>query len=249
MRHSEYMAVRKTPSRTPRAASSAAARSKAKAAPSPKLRAKTGARGKPAARPKPAAKPKPKARVVAKAKLKAKPAPRRITSAKKGARSKAATKRVAKPVVTRAVKTRAVPAKAPAPAPPAKKQSPERRVAQQIVDAAQETKAERMLLFDLRGESPITDYVLIASGRSQGHVRGIAGKIEERLKKAGRHARVVEGFNEGSWVVLDYDVVIVHVFHPETRIYYDLESLLKSYSRETFAEPEERAADEDAATR
>ena len=127
------------------------------------------------------------------------------------------------------------------------KRSPERQFAQHLIHAAQETKAERMLLFDLRGASPITDYVLIASGRSQGHVRGIADKIEQTLKKSGRYARGVEGYSEGSWILLDYDEVIVHVFHPETRLYYDLDSLLKSYPCETFTEPE-GAAEDGAAT-
>ncbi len=126
----------------------------------------------------------------------------------------------------------------------------ERETALEIVAAAQDTKAEDILLFDLERQSPITDFVLICSGRSQGHARGICDKIEERLKKLGVRPQSVEGYQEGSWILLDYHVVIVHIFHPETRRYYDLENLLSTYRRETFAptEPASGAADEGAAS-
>ncbi len=99
------------------------------------------------------------------------------------------------------------------------------------VTAAQETKAEHLLLYDMENRSPIPDFVLICSGRSQAHVRGIADKIEESLKAVGVPCSSMEGYQEGSWVVLDYGMVIIHVFHPETRAYYDLESLLEGFPR------------------
>jgi ribosome-associated protein len=118
----------------------------------------------------------------------------------------------------------------------------ERTIALQIAAAAQETKAESLLLYDLQNRSPITDFVLICSGRSQAHVRGIRDRIEERMKARRLRPRTVEGYQEGSWVVMDYDVVIVHVFHPETRLYYDLESLLESYPHEALGAPPETGA-------
>jgi ribosome-associated protein len=126
----------------------------------------------------------------------------------------------------------------------------ERETALEIVAAAQETKAEDLLLFDMERQSPITDFVLICSGRSQGHARGICDRIEARLKKLGVRPQSVEGYQEGSWILLDYHVVIVHIFHPETRRYYDLESLLDAFRSETFAlqAPESGAADEGAAS-
>ncbi len=113
----------------------------------------------------------------------------------------------------------------------------ERQRVDRIVASAQETKAEEIVVFDVQARSTITDYVIICSGRSQAHVRGIADKVEESLKKAGVRVNAIEGFQEGSWVLLDYDVVIVHVFHPETRAFYDLESLLDEFPRETFVTP------------
>ncbi|HUJ74782.1 MAG TPA: ribosome silencing factor [bacterium] len=106
-----------------------------------------------------------------------------------------------------------------------------------IVGAAQETKAQDIVVYDMEQRSAITDYVLICSGRSQGHVRGIAEKIETALKQVGVRCGSMEGHQEGSWVLLDYDVVIVHVFHPETRGYYDLESLLAGFPSQRFAAP------------
>ena len=100
---------------------------------------------------------------------------------------------------------------------------------QQIVLAAQDTKAEDIIVFDMERRSPITDYVLVCSGRSQAHVRGISERIQAGLREKGIRCGSAEGVQEGSWVLMDYDVVIVHVFHPETRGYYDLESLLSAY--------------------
>jgi ribosome-associated protein len=108
----------------------------------------------------------------------------------------------------------------------------ERERVDRIVQAAQDTKALDILLYDMEQRSSITDYVLICSGRSQGHVRGIAEKIESELKQLGVYCLSTEGYQEGSWVLLDYDVAIIHVFHPETRTYYDLESLLSSFPHE-----------------
>jgi ribosome-associated protein len=113
--------------------------------------------------------------------------------------------------------------------------TPEWARVEQIVAAARDTKAEDILVFDMERRSPITDFVLVCSGRSQAHVRGIAERIAAGLREAGVRCSSLEGEQEGSWVLLDYDVVIVHVFHPETRSYYDLESLLSGYPSCRFA--------------
>lgn len=108
----------------------------------------------------------------------------------------------------------------------------ERERAEVVIAAARDTKAEDILLFDMESRSAITDYVLICSGRSQAHVRGIADRIEEAMRKAGHRCTSMEGYSEGSWVLMDYDVLLVHVFHPETRAYYDLEGLLEDFPHE-----------------
>ena len=116
----------------------------------------------------------------------------------------------------------------------------ERERVARAVAAAQDTKAQDVVVFDMDSRSPITDYVLICSGRSQAHVRGIAGRIEEELKKDGLRHTSMEGYQEGSWVLMDYDVMLIHVFHPDTRAYYDLDGLLQDYSAERYPDaPEE----------
>jgi len=121
----------------------------------------------------------------------------------------------------------------------------EMEVNQRVIQAAQETKALGIVLFDMDHRSPFTDYVIICSGRSQAHVRGIADNIESALRDAGVKLSALEGQQEGSWVLMDFDTVIVHVFHPETRTYYNIEELLSGYPRQDFAsddDPQEDAA-------
>lgn len=121
----------------------------------------------------------------------------------------------------------------------------EKALVDQALLAIRETKGEGVMLFDMENRSPITDYVLICSGRSQAHVRGIVTRIEEELKKLEQRPSALEGYQEGSWALMDFGVLLVHVFHPETRAYYDLESLLADYPCQKFSESD---ADEAAET-
>ena len=122
----------------------------------------------------------------------------------------------------------------------------EQEVSQRVIQAAQETKAREIVLFDMDNRSPFTDYVMICSGRSQAHVRGIAVNIESALKEAGIRLSALEGHQEGSWILMDFGDVIVHVFHPETRTFYDLEELLADYPRQDF--PSEDDAQTESST-
>jgi ribosome-associated protein len=121
----------------------------------------------------------------------------------------------------------------------------ERERVEVAIAAARQTKAEEMLLFDMDNRSSITDFVLLCSGRSQAHVRGICERIEEAMRKAGYRCTTMEGLQEGSWVLMDYDVLLVHVFHPDTRAYYDLEGLLQDYPSERIAGDEPGPAPDD----
>lgn len=91
---------------------------------------------------------------------------------------------------------------------------------------ADNKKAENILVLDVRKLSSVTDYFVIASGSSQPHLRAIVEEITGKLKADHdlRPARS-EGSTSGTWVVLDYFDVIVHVMHVETRARYDLEGL------------------------
>ena len=94
-----------------------------------------------------------------------------------------------------------------------------------ILTSLDEDKAEDVVQIDLRGKSSIGDYMVVASGRSTRQVAALADKLVERLKaEAGRLCRV-EGKDAGDWVLIDAGDVIVHVFRPEVREFYQLEKM------------------------
>ncbi|MGK5092922.1 ribosome silencing factor [Deltaproteobacteria bacterium TL4] len=107
--------------------------------------------------------------------------------------------------------------------------------AELIIQLAEEIKAENILLYEVSEYSSITDFIIICEGRSQAHVKGISDKLDEQMRKKKIRAHI-EGYGEGSWILMDYDEVIVHIFHPETRKYYNLEEL---YEKSSLASVEE----------
>jgi ribosome silencing factor RsfS/YbeB/iojap len=91
---------------------------------------------------------------------------------------------------------------------------------------ALEKKASKVRLLDVRGISSLTDFLLIASGRSDRQVKAVAESVRLGLKK--EHATpplAIEGMNEGRWILIDYGDVMVHVFQDPVRDYYDLDGL------------------------
>ena len=86
-------------------------------------------------------------------------------------------------------------------------------------------KAEDTITIDLRGKSAISDYMVVTSGRSNRHVGAVADRVLEDLHKAGnRHVRV-EGMPLCDWVLIDAGDVIVHVFRPDVRAFYNIEKM------------------------
>lgn len=94
-----------------------------------------------------------------------------------------------------------------------------------IVHWLDEAKAEDVVTIDLKGKSSIGDYMVIASGRSDRHVGAIADQIQRKLKEHGFGRVRVEGTNGCDWVLIDAIDVIVHVFRPEVREFYNLEKM------------------------
>lgn len=95
----------------------------------------------------------------------------------------------------------------------------------QILTSLDDDKAENVVSIDLRGRSEMADHMVIASGRSSRQVTAIADKLTERLKSAfGRPVRL-EGKDQGDWVLIDAGDVVVHVFRPEVRDFYQLEKM------------------------
>ncbi len=93
------------------------------------------------------------------------------------------------------------------------------------VELCQERKARELMVLDLRGLSDATDFFIIASGDSEVHVRAISEHLVEEMAKEGARAAGIEGSRAGRWVLLDYIDVVVHIFHPTVRQYYQLERL------------------------
>jgi ribosome-associated protein len=85
-------------------------------------------------------------------------------------------------------------------------------------------KAEDILTIDLRGKTSIGDFMVVGSGRSQRHVGSVAERVIQDLHKAGIATRV-EGMPHCDWVLIDASDVIVHVFRPEVRAFYNLEKM------------------------
>jgi ribosome-associated protein len=93
------------------------------------------------------------------------------------------------------------------------------------VRAAIEKKAEDPVILDVRKLCSFTDYFVVISGRSTRHVQGLAEAIESELRSKRLSTSKSEGLREGTWVLLDYNDVVVHIFYSETRKFYDIEGL------------------------
>ncbi len=94
-----------------------------------------------------------------------------------------------------------------------------------ILSSLDDAKAENVVTLDLDGKAALADQMVIASGRSNRHVAAIADQLVEKLKSAGRGNLRVEGLPHCDWVLVDAGDVIVHIFRPEVRTFYNLEKL------------------------
>ncbi len=94
-----------------------------------------------------------------------------------------------------------------------------------VLAVLDDAKAEGIVTIDLKGKSSIGDYMVIATGRTDRHVGAIADQVQRKLKAEG-HGRVrIEGEKQCDWVVIDTGSIIVHVFRPEVREFYNLEKM------------------------
>ncbi len=98
-------------------------------------------------------------------------------------------------------------------------------MAQCVRDILDSKKAENIDILDVRGRSTVTEYMVIASGLSATHIKALFDEVQHQLKQAGMLCYRRNGESEGGWVVLDYVDVVVHLFVPETRAYYALDTL------------------------
>lgn len=94
-----------------------------------------------------------------------------------------------------------------------------------ILESLDDAKAENVVSLDLHGKTSIGDTMVVASGRSNTHVGAIADRLLKTLKDAGRPAPRVQGMPHNDWVLIDTGDVIIHLFRPEVREFYNLEKL------------------------
>ena len=94
-----------------------------------------------------------------------------------------------------------------------------------ILDQLDEDQAQDLVTIPLEGKSSIADHMVIASGRSTRQVAAMATKLAERLKKAGFGTPRIEGLPAADWVLIDAGDVVVHLFRPEVRSFYNLERM------------------------
>ena len=103
-----------------------------------------------------------------------------------------------------------------------------------VLNSLSDAKAENVVPIDLQGKTSIGDYMVIASGRSQRHVGAIADQLRDALKDSGQRELRVEGLPHCDWVLIDTGDVVVHIFRPEVREFYNLE---KMWSAERPSDP------------
>ena len=106
-----------------------------------------------------------------------------------------------------------------------KAQSDADKTLNMILSRLDDMKAEETVTIDLRGKSAFSDYMIVTSGRANRHVGAIAENVMKALKEAGHKNLHIEGLPNCDWVLIDSGDVIVHVFRPEVREFYNLERL------------------------
>jgi ribosome-associated protein len=114
-------------------------------------------------------------------------------------------------------------------------------LAKKIVKFALEKKADDVQLLDLRKISPMTDFFIVCSGSSDVQVKAIADSVIEGCKKNDIEIYHVEGYESLRWVLIDLVDVVLHIFQPEVRAYYQLERLWGDAPKEKFGDESREA--------
>ena len=100
-----------------------------------------------------------------------------------------------------------------------------RELADRLVASLEDDKAENLIVIDLQGKSSLADVMILASGRSARHVSALADHLSEIVKERTGTAPKLEGMPNADWVLLDLGDIIVHLFRPEVREFYNLEKI------------------------
>lgn len=109
------------------------------------------------------------------------------------------------------------------------------------ITALEDLKAQDIQVLDVRGMTSITDLMIVASGTSDRHIKALADNVVENVKKHGVQPIGVEGETSREWVLVDLGDVILHVMHPQTRAFYNLEKLWTVGEEQTLAQRKDKA--------
>ena len=96
-----------------------------------------------------------------------------------------------------------------------------------VCAALDDKKAEDIKVIDIKDVSVIADYFIVASGSNQNQLQAMQDAVDEVLYKNGIHAKQIEGNRNSTWILMDYEDIIIHLFSEEDRLFYDLERIWK----------------------
>lgn len=100
-----------------------------------------------------------------------------------------------------------------------------RQQAMMICDALYNKKAQDIMAIHVGDRTIIADWFVVCSGRATAQVKALCDEIEEKAEGMGLSVRRIEGYSEGRWIVIDFGSILVHIFYPEEREYYNMERL------------------------
>lgn len=105
------------------------------------------------------------------------------------------------------------------------------------IAALEDKKGEDIKIIDISNVSVIADYFIIAGGNNKSQIQAMSDEVEEKLGRAGANVKQIEGYQTASWVLMDFNDIIVHIFDKENRLFYDLERIWrdgKQISKDEF---------------
>ena len=106
-----------------------------------------------------------------------------------------------------------------------------------VINALEDFKAIDIQQIDVRGQNPLTDLFVVASGSSLRHIRSMADNLILKTKEAGNPPIGIEGDRQSEWVLVDLNDIIVHLMLPQTRAFYNLEKLWEASSQQRSGQP------------
>lgn len=100
-----------------------------------------------------------------------------------------------------------------------------KKMAKITIEALEDKKAEDIKVIDISQVSVLADYFIIANGSNRSQIQALSDAVEEKLGRAGYPLKQIEGYDNASWVLLDFGDIIIHIFDRENRLFYDLERI------------------------